>query len=64
VTLGTASATLEPGTQRQLTVSLNGAGKRLVAVRHTLEVDLSITQTEASPVTQHIEFHAPRKKHK
>jgi hypothetical protein len=64
VTLGTASATLPPGTHRQLTVSLGSAGKRLLAARHTLKVDLSVTQNDASPVTEHIEFQAARKKHK
>jgi hypothetical protein len=64
VTLGTASATLQPGTQRQLTVSLGGAGKRLLAARHTLEVDLLMTQNDASPVARHIEFKAAHKKHK
>jgi hypothetical protein len=64
VTLGTASATLQPGASRQLTVSLNAAGKRLLAARHALEVDLSVTQTTASPLTRRIEFRVPRKKHK
>jgi hypothetical protein len=64
VTLGTASATLQPGTHRQLAVSLNGAGKRLLTTRHTLTVDLSVTQTVASPITRHIEFQAVRRKHK
>lgn len=63
VTLGTASATLQPGTHSQLTVSLNGAGRRLLAARHTLEVDLSVTQNAASPLTRHIEFQAQRLKH-
>jgi hypothetical protein len=64
VTLGTASATLQPGTHRQLTVSLNGAGKRLLAARRTLKVDLSMTQNDASPVTQHVAFQAARRKHR
>lgn len=64
VMLGTASATLQPGTHSQLTVSLNGTGKQLLAARHTLTVDLSVTQNDASPLTRHIEFQAPRKKHK
>jgi hypothetical protein len=64
VTLGAASATLQPGTNRQLTISLNGAGKRLLAARHSLKVDLSITQSNAPPVVQHVQFQAPRKKHK
>jgi hypothetical protein len=64
VTLGTASATLPPGTHRQLTVSLNNAGKRLLEARHTLTADLSVTQNDASPVTRHIELRAPRKKRK
>jgi hypothetical protein len=64
VTLGTASATLRPGTRSQLIVSLNGAGKRLLAVRHTLTVDLSVTQNDTAPVIRHIEFQAVRKKYK
>jgi hypothetical protein len=64
VTLGTASATLQPGTHSQLTVSLNAAGKRLLATRHPLTVDLAVTQGNASLVTRHVTFQAPRKKHK
>jgi hypothetical protein len=64
VMLGTASATLPPGTSRQLVVSLNGAGKRLLAARHTLTVDLSVTPSDASPATRQIEFRAARKKRK
>jgi hypothetical protein len=64
VTLGAASATLQPGISRQLTISLNGAGKRLLAARRSLNVDLSIVQSNASPITQHVQFQAPRKKHK
>jgi hypothetical protein len=64
VTIGTASATLQPGTHRQLTVSLNGTGKRLLAARHTLNVDLSVTQTGAAPFSQHIKFQTARKKHR
>jgi hypothetical protein len=64
VTLGTASATLQPGTHRQLAVSLNVAGKQLLTARHILKVDLSVTQNDAPPATRHIEFQAARKKHK
>jgi hypothetical protein len=64
VTLGTASATLEPGGHRALTVSLNAVGKRLLSVRHTLRVDLSVTQKDASPVTRQVEFRAARKKYR
>ncbi|HEY3829607.1 MAG TPA: hypothetical protein VGL57_10475 [Solirubrobacteraceae bacterium] len=58
-----SSGSLQPGTYRQLTVSLNAAGKRLLAVRHTLTVDLSVIQNDTSPITRHIEFQAARKKH-
>jgi hypothetical protein len=64
VTLGTASATLQPGAHRQLAVSLNVAGKQLLTARHILKVDLSVTQNDAPPATRHIEFQAARKKHK
>jgi hypothetical protein len=64
VTLGTVSATLQPGGHRALTVSLSAVGKQLLAARHTLKVDLSVTQNDASPVTRQVEFRAAPTKHR
>jgi hypothetical protein len=64
VTLGAASATLQPGAHRQLTVSLDGAGRRLLAARHALAVDLSVTQSGAPPLTRHLELRSARKQRK
>jgi hypothetical protein len=64
VTIGTASATVTPGAHKQLTVSLNGAGKKLLAARHTLSANLSITQKGAATATRKLTFKAPSKKKK
>jgi hypothetical protein len=64
VTLGTTSATVKPGARKQLTVSLNGTGKKLLAGRHTLTVALSVTRKGASTVARKITFKAARKKQK
>ena len=41
-TLGTAKATIPAGTSRTITIPLNRAGRRLLAKRHTLKVQLTI----------------------
>jgi hypothetical protein len=64
VTVGTASATISPGGHKQLTVSLNGTGKKLLAARHTLATNLSITQRGAATANRKLTFKAPRKKQK
>jgi hypothetical protein len=60
--LGTASATLKPGTQKQVSVSLNATGKKLLASRHTLKVGLSVTRKGASTITRKVTFKVPPKK--
>ncbi len=64
VTIGTASATVTPGAHKQLSVSLNGTGKKLLAARHTLAADLSITQKGVAAANRKLTFKAPHKKQK
>jgi hypothetical protein len=64
VTLGSATATIKPGGQTQIKVSLNGAGKKLLTARHTLKVDLSVTEGGKSLATKKVSFKAPKKKRK
>jgi hypothetical protein len=62
VTIGTASATVTPGAHKQITVSLNGAGKKLLAARHTLTANLSVTQRGATVTNRKLTFKASHKK--
>jgi hypothetical protein len=62
VTIGTASASVAPGAHKQLTVSLNGTGKKLLAARHTLAAHLSITQKGAAAATRQLTFKVSHKK--
>jgi hypothetical protein len=64
VTLGSATATIKPGGQTQIKVSLNGAGTKLLTARHTLKVDLSVTEGGKSLATKKVSFKAPKKKRK
>jgi hypothetical protein len=64
VTLGSATATIKPGGQTQIKVSLNGAGKKLLTARHTLKLDLSVTEGGKSLATKKVSFKAPNKKRK
>jgi hypothetical protein len=64
VTLGSATATIKPGARTQIKVSLNGAGKKLLTARHTLKVDLSVTERGKSLATKKVSFKAPKKKRK
>jgi hypothetical protein len=48
VILGTTRATLAAGRSGAETVTLSGAGRRLLAARHRLTAELSVTQTLAS----------------
>jgi hypothetical protein len=61
VTIGTASATVAPGARKQLTVSLNGTGKKLLAARHTLTANLSVTQRGATTANRKLTFKLTRK---
>jgi hypothetical protein len=64
ITLGSATATIKPGGQTQIKVSLNGTGKKLLTARHTLKVDLSVTEGGKSLATKKVSFKAPNKKRK
>ena len=64
VTLGSATATIKPGGQTQIKVSLNGAGKKLLTARHTLKLDMSVTEGGKSLATKTVSFKAPKKKRK
>jgi hypothetical protein len=62
VTLGSATATIKPGGKTQIKVSLNSAGKKLLAARRTLKIDLSVTEGGKSLATKKVSFKAPKKK--
>jgi hypothetical protein len=64
VTLGSATATIKPGDHTQIKVSLNRAGKKLLTARHTLKLDLSVTEGGKSLATKKVNFKAPKKKRK
>jgi hypothetical protein len=64
VTLGTATATIKPGGQTQIKVSLNGAGKKLLTARHTLKVELSVTEGGKKLATEKVTFKTPMRKRK
>jgi hypothetical protein len=64
VTLGSATATIKPGGRKQIKVSLNGAGRKLLTARHTLKVDLSVTEGGKALATKKVSFKAPKKKRK
>lgn len=51
VTLGHASVTLTGGQTKTLTISLDAAGRALLARRHSLHVELTISQTSAGKTT-------------
>jgi hypothetical protein len=64
VTLGSATATIKPGAHKQIKVSLNGTGKKLLTARHTLKVGLSVTEGGKSLASKKVSFKAPKKKRK
>jgi hypothetical protein len=64
VTLGSATATIKPGGQTHIKVSLNGAGKKLLKARHALKVNLSVTEGGKSLAAKKVSFKAPKKKRK
>jgi hypothetical protein len=63
VTLGSAASTVKAGAQRQVTVSLNRAGKKLLAARRRLLVQLTVTQGGKKLTSEKVHFTAPHKKH-
>jgi hypothetical protein len=64
VTLGSATATINPGGQTQIKISLNSAGKKLLTSRHTLKVELSVTEDGKKLATKEVTFKTPTKKRK
>jgi hypothetical protein len=66
VTLGVLTLTLHGGQSRTARVSLNAAGKRLLAQRRKLNVSLRVSQTRSGHVTslltKTLHFAAPAKK--
>jgi hypothetical protein len=64
VVVGTASATIQAGRTVTVRVSLNRAGRRLLAARHTLRARLTVTQRVAggsrTVSTQKVTFKAPK----
>jgi hypothetical protein len=64
VTLGSVTATITPGGMTQINVSLNGTGKKLLTARHTLKVDLAVTEGGVALTTKKVSFKAPKKKRK
>jgi hypothetical protein len=61
---GQRHPTIKPGGQTQIKVALNRAGKKLLTARHTLNVDLSVTEGRKSLATKKFSFKAPKKKRK
>jgi hypothetical protein len=60
VVLGTTSATIAAGRTATVRISLNGAGRRLVAARHKLTAKLTVAQGNRTISTQKVTFKAPR----
>jgi hypothetical protein len=65
VVLGTATVTVAVGQSRIVTVSLKGAGNRLLVQRHTLKVKLTITQASTTVFSSNVTFRiqVAKKKH-
>jgi hypothetical protein len=64
VTLGSVSATVSPGGSKQVTITLNRAGEKLLAARHTLKADLAVAENGTSLGSKQVRFAAPKKKKK
>jgi hypothetical protein len=64
VTVGSATATIQPGATKQITVSLNGTGTKLLKAHHRLAVLLAVTQSNKTLATKNLAFNAPKKKRK
>jgi hypothetical protein len=62
LTLGSSKLTLAAGRHRTVTVSLSGAGRRLLAARHRLTVRLYVLQATTSRATRKITFSRPRRR--
>jgi hypothetical protein len=64
VVLGTTTVKLAAGKTKTVTVSLNGAGKRLLKSRHTLSVRLTASQKAGAKSTFTVKFSAKKRKRK
>jgi hypothetical protein len=69
VVVGRTHVTLTAGHSRSVGVTLNSAGRKLLANHHTLGVTLHVTETlanghSAKVTTRTVVFHAPRRHHK
>lgn len=66
VTVGSANATLSVGATRNVSISLNGSGRKLLAKSHKLKVTLSVLQQKvgsfATVLSQGLTFKAKAKK--
>ena len=60
VTIGTAKQTIPAGQTATVEVSLNAAGKRLLARLHTLHTRLTITVNGTTLATKTVSFHAAK----
>ncbi len=63
--LGTAKITIPAGTSKTITIPLNRTGRRLLAKRHTLKVQLTITESGRTVADRTLTFRAkaPKKRH-
>jgi hypothetical protein len=64
VTVGSATATLQPGATRKVTASLSGTGAKLLKAHHRLTVRLAVTQGGKALATKNLTFKATKKKRK
>lgn len=58
LSLGRTSVTINAGSSESVTLSLNGAGKRLLATRHRLPAELTITEANRTLDRRVIVFHS------
>jgi hypothetical protein len=62
--LGKTSVRLSVGQRKTVKITLNAAGKRLLAARHTLKVKLALTQPGSTATSSRVTFKLPANKHK
>jgi hypothetical protein len=60
VVLGTASATIKAGRTATVRISLNRAGRNLLAARHKVTAKLTVAQGKRTISTQKVTFNAPK----
>jgi hypothetical protein len=64
VVLGSTTVKIAAGKTNTVSVSLNGAGKRLLNSRHTLSVKLTVLQRFAAASSFTVKFKAPKHRRK